>query len=284
MYELPCLNFDDSSRGNAPHPKLIFNILNGGPHGGNALTFCEFMIVPDALDVHESIRVASEVYCDLRELLTLRQGRKGTLVGREGGFSPELKTNGEALDVISEAISKRNEGKVKIAIDVAATTFSRFENGEFVYVVDDSKYSSQNFIDYFRDLIAQFGNIHMLEDPLNERDTKGLKVIKSQLGDQVMIVADDITVSRPKLIAETKGFVDACVLKLNQAETVSGLVQAHVACKKAGLATILSQRSGETDSNILAHIAMGLSPEYVKAGAPARERIIKYNELMRLYA
>lgn len=269
---------------NNPQPKLIFNIINGGPHGGNALSFCEFMIIPDASTVSESIRIASEVYCDLGDLIRWRFGNSGALVGREGGFSPPLSNNSEALSIICEAIDIRNAGRVKIAIDVAATTFSKTEGTSFLYCVDQETLNTEQIIQYYDQLLIRFPNLIYLEDPTNEYDVDGLRELNNSAKGRVKIVSDDLTVTDPALILEHHDHLDACVLKINQAGHVSKLIEAFQQCKTAQIETIISQRSGETDSNILAHLAAGLGADYMKAGAPARERIVKYNELIRIFS
>lgn len=267
-------------------PVPIFNILNGGKHAGNGLEFCEFMIIPKGTSVHESIRIASEVYSDLHTIIKNDLGMKHTLVGREGGFAPDISNIHTALELIVEAINIRNRDTCNLAIDVAANNFSEkksFQGGMvFEYSIGGEKYSSTELVAYYKDLLNKFPHIVYLEDVAHEEDIDTWVKLKSEYGKDILIVGDDLTVTNIHYLEKYKDCINACILKVNQVGTFSDLIKAYLFCKTNGIIPIISQRSGETDSNIIAHIATGLGSDYIKAGAPARERIVKYNTLLRL--
>ena len=272
---------------NSAFPKAIFNILNGGKHAGNGLSFCEFMIIPKESHILDNIKVATEVYLDLRDLLEYKFGAKNVLVGREGGFAPDISDVESAIGLISQAINKRNSGKCDIAIDVAANNFSQYcvsnENGYFEYKINDKNYTTDSLLTYYENLIKKFPNITYLEDPFHEEDFSGWKKLTAMFKDRILVVADDLTVSNILYLEKFKDCFNACILKINQIGNMTGLVKAYDFCVANNVRTIISQRSGETDSDIITHMSVGLGSDYIKAGAPARERIVKYNALIRLW-
>lgn len=271
-------------KGTSPRP--IFNILNGGVHANGALSFCEFMIIPQGENIRENVRIASEVYQDLRSMIESRYGVQNTMVGREGGFAPYISDIEEALSLIQEAICIRNTGKSKIALDVAANSFSRkgmAEDGEyFEYMIGEKTLSTMDLMKLYTTLLNKYHDIAYLEDPFNEEDLLGWDAIRNNVREDLLIVGDDLTVTNVGLLEKHKDRINACILKINQTGTVTGLINAFQFCISNNIKPIISQRSGETDSNIISHIATGLGSVYIKAGAPARERIIKYNTLVRI--
>lgn len=269
-----------------PFPKVIFNILNGGKHAGNGLDFCEFMIIPHGSDIQDCIRIASEVYLDLKNLLEKRFGKKHTLVGREGGFSPDISNVELAIDLIRQAIDTRNHTRCDIAIDVAANNFGRSgrnKAGVFEYRLDGNVHTTDSLVGFYQNLIAKFPEISYLEDPFHEEDLYGWKRLNLIFERKIDIVADDLTVTNISYLEKYKGCFNSCILKINQVGSLTGLITAYNFCVQNNINTIISQRSGETDSDIIVHLSLGLGSDYLKAGAPARERIIKYNTLIRLW-
>ena len=261
--------------------------VNGGKHAGNGLDFCEFMIIPKGVEIIDNVRTASEVYLDLRDIIESSLGRKHILVGCEGGFSPDISDIEIALNLISQAINKRNSGKCDIAIDVAANNFSQHHVSDsgthFEYQINGNRYTTDSLLLYYENLILKFPNIVYLEDPFHEEDFDGWKKLSSRFQDKILVVADDLTVSNILHLEKLKICFNACILKINQIGSMTGLVKAYEFCITNNVRTIISQRSGETDSNIIAHMSIGLGSDYIKAGAPARERIVKYNALIRLW-
>jgi enolase len=264
-------------------PKIICNLLNGGRHSENSLAFCEFMVIPQGTDFNDDIQIVAQVYSDLIDIVVTKMGHYHLRIGREGGISPLISDVEIAIYLLNSAIQKRNNGKCLIAIDVAANSFAKIINeNKYIYTINGNSYTTRLLLDYYTDLINRFPIIAYLEDPFHENDINGWKQITNQFGAKILIVADDLTVSTTLNLEKYQDCFNACILKVNQAGNVSKLITSYEFCLKNNIQTIVSQRSGETDSNIISHIATGLGSNYIKAGAPARERIVKYNELIRL--
>lgn len=264
-------------------PQIVCNILNGGKHAHNDLSFCEFMIIPKVNNVQENLKIVSEVYHDLKAIISDSLGEENLLIGREGGFSPMLSNVEEAITLLDKAINKRNKNMCSIAIDVAANNFSKkLDNEAYIYTVNKRKYTTKQLIKYYEYLLQKYPSINYLEDPFHENDVEGWKEIYKKMRDKILIVADDLTISKLTNLKKYKECFNACALKINQCGSFTNLESSHRFCADNGIKTIISQRSGETDSSVISHIAVGLGSDFLKAGAPARERIIKYNELLRI--
>ena len=263
-------------------PKIITNILNWWKHASNKLSFCEFMIIPQWLTSQENVKIASEIYLDLWKIIEKELWSSNLYIWREGWFAPNLGSNEQAISLIEQAINERNSWKCKIAIDVAANNFSENIKNNFEYIVDGTHLSSNEFIKYYESLLKKHPNIIYLEDPFHEEDIEWWEKMYNNFWKSIMIVADDLTITKNENINKYKDTFNACILKLNQAWTLSEFMESYNICCKHWIKTIVSQRSWETDSNIISHIAVWLWSDYLKAWAPARERIIKYNELIRI--
>ncbi|MBI2041954.1 MAG: phosphopyruvate hydratase [Candidatus Nealsonbacteria bacterium] len=238
-------------------PQTCFNIINGGAHATNDLDFQEFMIVPQTKTIKESLKIASDIYRELRNKL-------GKNVGDEGGFAPDIKTAGESLELLSSQ-------NIKIIIDVAASQFS------------DAKKKIYN-LDYFENLIKKYSIIG-LEDPFEENDWRNFQEITEKLGREITIIGDDLLATNPERIKEAheKKACNGLLLKVNQIGTVSEAIEAAKLAGSYGWKIMVSHRSGETNDDFIADLAVGIGADYIKAGAPARgERVAKYNRLLRI--
>ncbi|MHA1678902.1 MAG: hypothetical protein ACTSW3_09010 [Promethearchaeota archaeon] len=240
------------------------------------------MIIPSGKNINENIKIASEIYLDLQDLIKRRLGQVHCMVGREGGFAPNISDITFAVSLIQTAIDIRHKNECFIALDVAANNFALKQNDRFYYIINGNKYTTKELVDYYINLINDFPNISYLEDPFHEEDIDGWKKLNSLLKEKIMIVADDLTISNIKYLKKYVNCFNSCIIKFNQIGNVTDLMKSVDFCLKNNIKIIISQRSGETDSSILSHFAVGLGADYIKAGAPARERIIKYNELLRL--
>ena len=262
-------------------PLCMMNILNGGMHADNNLDFQEFMIIPYADKVKDRIRIGSEVFHTLKNILKEKGYHTG--VGDKGGFAPNLKDNFEALDLICLAIEEAGyvPGKdVSLALDVAASEL--YEDG--FYTVDGKKYLPSELNDYYVSLIDKYP-IVSIEDPVWEGDFEGFKELTSLIGDRVQLVGDDLFVTNIKYLrrAVFMGAGNAILLKANQIGTVSEMIDTINFAKKHGYKTIISHRSGETDDTFISHFAVGLDIGQIKTGSLSRmDRICKYNELIRI--
>lgn len=262
-------------------PLCMMNILNGGMHADNNLDFQEFMIIPYADKVKDRIRIGSEVFHTLKNILKEKGYHTG--VGDEGGFAPNLKDNFEALDLICLAIEEAGyvPGKdVSLALDVAASEL--YEDG--FYTVDGKKYLPSELNNYYVSLIDKYPIIS-IEDPVWEGDFEGFKELTSLIGDRVQLVGDDLFVTNIKYLRRAASMKagNAILLKANQIGTVSEMIDTINFAKKHGYKTIISHRSGETDDTFISHFAVGLDIGQIKTGSLSRmDRICKYNELIRI--
>lgn len=263
-------------------PNIICNVVNGGKHARDKFSFCELMVIPRGSDTNENISLVSKLYQYLGKLIVDKNGGDGLSIGREGGYSPDLKSSEEAIILINQAINKLGNSKYYIAIDIAANNFARESRGSFIYLVDGKKYSTKSLLGYYQYLIKKYPLIKYLEDPFHESDLDGWRTLFNKFQDKILIVADDLTVSKKENIIKYNRCFNACILKINQSGTFSELLRSFNYCREKHYKTIISQRSGETDSNTIVHLARGLGSDFLKAGAPARERIVKYNELIRI--
>ncbi len=262
-------------------PQLMMNILNGGMHADNNLDFQEFMIVPKANSVKERIRIGSEVFHTLKNILKSKGYYTG--VGDEGGFAPNLKDNYEALDLICESITLAGYTlgeDVSLALDVAASEFYK----EGYYFLDNKKLSLDDMIDYYKDLVDKYPIIS-IEDPVWENDFEGFKKITDVLGDRIQLVGDDLFVTNKEFLSKAINMNagNAILIKANQIGTVTEMIETINLAKENNYRTIISHRSGETDDTFIAHFAVGLDLGQIKTGSLSRmDRISKYNELIRI--
>ncbi len=263
-------------------PVPFMNVINGGAHAGNDLSIQEHMIAPvGAKNFREAVRMGSEVYHQLKEVLKNKYGRNAINVGDEGGFAPPMKELEEPFEAISQAIEEMGyTGKVKLAIDSAASGF--YTDGK--YTVQGKVKSAGELIDVYSELISKYPLI-LLEDPLAEDDWEGFIDITAKLGNKVQIVGDDIFVTNPKLIKEgiERKAANAALIKLNQIGTVTETIEAVDMAHRAGWRTFISHRSGETADDFIADFAVAVNSGQIKSGAPCRvDRVEKYNQLMRI--
>lgn len=264
-------------------PKPMMNILNGGAHADNNLDFQEFMIIPEADTIKERIRMGSEIFHTLKNVLNNKGYATG--VGDEGGFAPDLKGNKEALDLICEAIKKAGYipgENVFLALDVAASEF--YENGRYVLKSEGRSYNSEELVDYLEELVDEYP-IVSIEDGLNETDYEGFKILTERLGDRIQLVGDDLFVTNKNVFASgiEMGIANAILLKANQIGTVTEMLETIDLAKNNNYKTIISHRSGETDDSFIADFAVGLDLGQIKTGSMSRmDRICKYNELIRI--
>lgn len=264
-------------------PKPMINILNGGAHADNNLDFQEFMIIPEADTIHERIRMGSEIFHMLKNVLN----NKGyfTGVGDEGGFAPNVKGNKEALNLICDAIKQAGYlpgENVFLALDVAASEF--YENDRYVLKSEGRSYNSEEFVDYLEQLVNEYP-IVSIEDGLAEFDYEGFKILTDRLGDRIQLVGDDLFVTNQNVFARgiEMGIANAILLKANQIGTVTEMLETIELAKNNHYKTIISHRSGETDDSFIADFAVGLNLGQIKTGSMSRmDRICKYNQLIRI--
>lgn len=267
-------------------PTPAFNMINGGKHGAGNLDFQEFWVVPSHLKTFsQALETGAVIYQNLKKLLA----RRGAIhsVGDEGGFAPNLFTNLDALEILNEAIteSKRKPGiDVELGLDLAANSF--YKDGKYVIKDRSAPMEAGEFIDYLRDLNAQY-HLRLIEDPLHEDDWKGWNQLTAELGNSTTIVGDDLLVTHPARIRQAiaEKACNAILAKPNQIGTVSETIGVIKESRLAGWKVIMSHRSGETNDTFIADLAVGVGADYAKFGAPARgERVAKYNRLLAIEA
>ena len=265
-------------------PSPCFNVINGGKHAGNGLAFQEFMINFEGRKFRDQVRMASEVYHTLKEIIVNKYGTEGINVGDEGGFAPKISDPKEALDLIVKATKKLDYFKdLHIFLDVAASEF--YDKKSNKYTLDkDRVLDKKELIDYYKELCKKYP-IVSIEDPFDENDFEGFRMFNQQMLGNLLIIGDDLTVTNVKQIekAYEKNAINGLLVKINQVGTVSEAMEAVNLAKSYNYKIMISHRSGETTDDFIADFAAGLGADYIKAGAPARgERVAKYNRLLKI--
>lgn len=261
-------------------PKCMMNILNGGAHAGNKLDFQEFMIVPSKDEYRENLRMGSEIFNTLKDVLKSKNLLTG--VGDEGGFAPDIDTADEALELIKEAIERSGYtlGKdVFLALDVAASEFYKDDK----YIINNKEYNIEELTNYYQELVNKY-HIISIEDGMAEEDYEGWKLLTEKLSN-IQLVGDDLFVTNKKLLEKgiDMGIANAILIKLNQIGTVTETLETIKLAKDNNYKTIISHRSGETEDNYIADFAVGLNLGQIKTGSLSRgERTSKYNRLLRI--
>ena len=268
-------------------PVPMMNILNGGAHADNSVDLQEFMAMPvGAKTFNEALRMGVEVFHHLKAVLHKRG--YSTAVGDEGGFAPNLKSNEEAIEVVLEAIAaagyKPGE-HVAIALDPASSEFFDKSSGKYVFKKSDkSARTSEQMTKFWADWVRQFP-IVSIEDGLAEDDWAGWKHLTDGLGGKIQLVGDDLFVTNTQRlqrgISERVG--NAILIKLNQIGTVTETIEAIEMARKAGYASVVSHRSGETEDTFIADFVVAMGTGQIKTGSASRtDRVAKYNQLLRI--
>ncbi len=267
-------------------PVPMMNIINGGAHANNSLDIQEFMILPvGAPSFREALRYGAEVFHTLKKVLEERG--LSTAVGDEGGFAPSLESNEEALEVIISAIEKAGYkvGRdVYLGLDVASSEF--FRDGHYELESENRQFTAAQFTKYLADLAGKYP-IVTIEDGMSEGDWEGWALLTRALGEKIQLVGDDLFVTNTKILKEgiDKHIANAILIKPNQIGTLTETLAAIEMADKAHYASVVSHRSGETEDNTIADIAVATAATQIKTGSLSRsDRIAKYNQLLRIEA
>ena len=267
-------------------PVPMMNIINGGAHADNSLDIQEFMILPvGAPSFREALRYGAEVFHTLKKVLHDRG--LSTAVGDEGGFAPSLDSNEEALEVILSAIDKAGyrPGKdIYLGLDVASSEF--FRDGHYELESEGRRFSSAEFTRYLADLVGKYPII-TIEDGMSEGDWAGWTLLTRALGEKIQLVGDDLFVTNTRILREgiEKHIANAILIKPNQIGTLTETLAAIDMADQAHYAAVVSHRSGETEDNTIADIAVATAATQIKTGSLSRsDRIAKYNQLLRIEA
>ena len=267
-------------------PTPMMNILNGGSHADNNVDIQEFMIFPvGANSFSHALQMGAEIFHKLKSVL--KKNGLNTNVGDEGGFAPDLKSNTEAIELLMEAVEKtgyKNGTEVAIALDVASSEIFNSETNKYELASENRYLTSEEMIEYYVNLCNQYPIIS-IEDGLDENDWGGWKLLYTALGEKVQLVGDDLTVTNPKRLqrAIDEKSMNAILIKLNQIGTVSETLQTIKMAKTAGMASVISHRSGETEDTTIADFAVATGVGQIKTGSICRtDRVAKYNQLLRI--
>ncbi len=267
-------------------PVPMMNIMNGGKHADNNVDLQEFMIMPvGAPSFSEALRMGAEVFGSLKKVLKAKG--YNTAVGDEGGFAPDLKSNAQALEIITEAVEKSGYKlgeDIMYALDPASTEFYDEKKKKYILASEGRELTSAEMVDFYADLCDKYPIIS-IEDGLAEDDWDGWKLMTKKLGDKIQIVGDDLFVTNSKRL---KRGIDECaansiLIKLNQIGTLTETLDTIEMAKTAGFTAVVSHRSGETEDATIADVVVATSAGQIKTGSLCRsDRIAKYNQLLRI--
>jgi len=269
-------------------PVPMMNIINGGSHSDAPIAFQEFMVMPSGAESFtHALQMGTEIFHHLKKVLHDRG--LSTAVGDEGGFAPVLDGTEDALDTIIKAIGnagyKAGE-EVMIALDCAAAEF--YKDGVYDYTLFEGdkgvKRSSEEQASYLAELASKYP-IVSIEDGMDENDWDGWKSLTEKAGDRVQLVGDDLFVTNVERLSQgiEKGIANSILIKVNQIGTLSETIAAVDMAHRAGYTSVMSHRSGETEDNTIADLAVALNTGQIKTGSASRsDRMAKYNQLLRI--
>tara|TARA_R110002072_G_scaffold135791_4_gene277481 strand:+ start:3655 stop:4944 length:1290 start_codon:yes stop_codon:yes gene_type:complete len=269
-------------------PVPMMNIINGGSHSDAPIAFQEFMVMPvKARNFAHAMQMGSEIFHNLKKVLHDR--KLSTAVGDEGGFAPTLDGTEDALETIALAV--KNAGykmgtEVKIALDCAAAEF--FVKGKYDYTKFEGKSgkvrTSKQQADYLAELASKYPIIS-IEDGMDENDWEGWKYLTEKIGNKVQLVGDDLFVTNVERLSRgiKEGIANSILIKVNQIGTLTETIAAVNMAHNAGYTSVMSHRSGETEDNTIADLAVALNCGQIKTGSASRsDRMSKYNQLLRI--
>jgi enolase len=267
-------------------PVPMMNILNGGSHADNLIDIQEFMVMPfGAKSFSEGLRWGTEVFHHLKAVLKSRG--MSTNVGDEGGFAPSLGSNEEALQVVMEAIEKagfKPGVDMYIALDAAASEFYDEATGKYNFTSTGESRTSAEMVAFWSDWCERYPIIS-IEDGLAEDDWAGWKLATEKLGHKIQLVGDDLFVTNSKRLQQgiEQGVANSILVKVNQIGTLTETIEAVNLATRNGYSSVMSHRSGETEDNTIADLAVALNCGQIKTGSASRsDRMSKYNQLLRI--
>jgi len=268
-------------------PVPMMNILNGGGHADNKIDFQEFMVMPVKADTFsESLRMGTEIFHTLKKVL--HDKGLSTNVGDEGGFAPNIASNEEAIEVVLQAIEKagfKAGEDVFIAMDAAMSEFYDASSNTYIFKKSSGKkISSDEMVDYWATWVNKYPIIS-LEDSMAEDDWNGWKKLTEKVGKKVQLVGDDLFVTNVKRLQDgiDKGVANSILIKVNQIGSLTETINAVNLAKRNAYKSVMSHRSGETEDNTIADLAVALNTGQIKTGSASRsDRMAKYNQLIRI--
>ena len=263
-------------------PVPLMNVVNGGAHAQNRLDLQEFMVVPAGAETFsEAVRVGAEVFHHLKSVLHERGLATG--VGDEGGFAPDLESTEAAIAAILEAAERAgHRDRIAIALDPAASEL--FREGAYALAGEGKTLDPAAMIDFYAELADRFPVVS-IEDGLDENAWEDWRSLTERLGATTQLVGDDLFVTNVPFLERgiAEGLANAILVKVNQIGTLSEALDTIEVAKRAGYATVISHRSGETEDTTIADLAVAVNAGQIKTGAPSRtDRVAKYNQLLRI--
>ncbi len=262
-------------------PYLYMNFINGGEHARSSLSFQEYHVVPMVETIDEALLIGHKFQEELKKVITEKYGSISSNIGDEGGFVPEIEDPEEPLRVIMETLKSLGlEDKVKLAMDVAASSFHSYNDDKYVLSAE-SKLSSDELLALYEKMIKEYP-ILSIEDPFHEED---FKYFAKLLEKDVIVVGDDLTVTNTERLQKAidAKSINAIIIKPNQIGTLTETIQAIKMAVDNDIKPIVSHRSGETKDDFIADLAFAFGVFGIKAGALQRgERIAKYNRLKEI--
>jgi enolase len=258
------------------------NVINGGAHAQNRLDLQEFMVVPGGADTFsDALRIGVEVFHHLKSVLHERGLATG--VGDEGGFAPDLESSEQAIEAILEAAERAGHRElVGIALDPAASELYR--DGSYVFAGEGRELTPAEMTAFYASLADRYPLVSV-EDGLDENGWGDWKALTDELGDRVQLVGDDLFVTNVEFLERgiSEGVGNAILVKVNQIGTLTESLDTIDVARRAGYATVISHRSGETEDATIADLAVAVNAGQIKTGAPSRsDRVAKYNQLLRI--
>lgn len=267
-------------------PVPMMNILNGGSHADNLIDIQEFMVMPfGASSFSEGLRWGTEVFHHLKSVL--KEKGMSTNVGDEGGFAPSLGSNEEAIQVVIEAIEKagfKPGVDMHIALDAASSEFYNADKGIYHFESTGADMTSEQMVDYWVNWCEKYPIIS-IEDGLAEDDWKGWKLATEKLGHKIQLVGDDLFVTNTQRLSRgiDEGIANSILIKVNQIGSLTETIEAVQMATRNGYTSVMSHRSGETEDNTIADLAVALNTGQIKTGSASRsDRMSKYNQLLRI--
>jgi enolase len=268
-------------------PVPMMNILNGGAHADNKIDFQEFMVMPiGAKSFSEGLRWGTEIFHTLKSVLKAKG--YSTNVGDEGGFAPDIQSNEEAIETVLTAITKAGyKPGTQVAVAMDAANSELWDAKQKCYVFKKSsgkKLKSEELVKYWENWVKQYPIIS-IEDGLAEDDWNGWKMLTEAIGKKVQLVGDDLFVTNVKRIQQgiDKNIANGLLVKVNQIGSLTETIDAVSMAQHAGYNTVMSHRSGETEDNTIADLAVALNCGQIKTGSASRsDRMAKYNQLLRI--
>lgn len=300
--KIPLYQYINEISGLGVKPKLpvpMFNVLNGGMHSDSGLSIQEFKIIPTGIKTFaEQLRAGSEVFHRLKKIL--EAGKHSSGVGDEGGFSPKLESNAQALELINQAIVESGYElgtQLNLGLDAAATNFYDENEKHYILKPEGAQLERERLISMYKEWIDKY-HIVSIEDGLSEDDWEGWAVLTEKIaGKQILpgipknvlsqnlLVGDDLLVTNPKKVerAIKEKACNAVLIKVNQIGSLWETLECIRMAKKNKLKIMISHRSGETTDDFIADLAVGTAAEFIKSGSLSRgERLCKYNRLMKI--